>query len=44
MPNAQSVKIDGIKTEEISIKMLEKVEELSLHVIQLEGRVKNLKA
>jgi hypothetical protein len=42
MPTAAEVEKEGIDLEEINVKLVEKVEELSLYLIQMEERIKKL--
>lgn len=38
IPSAEEMKIDGVKVGELQIKLLQKIEELTLYVIELEKR------
>lgn len=42
MPSDEEVKKDGIDMEAINVRLLEKIEELSLYLIQVEERLKKL--
>lgn len=42
VPSAAEVKRDGIAVGEMNKKLMEKVEELTLYILQLEARIKNL--
>lgn len=44
IPSAQSIEEDGLDLSEIASKQMEKIEELTLYLIQLEKDVKQLKA
>jgi hypothetical protein len=44
MPSDKEVKQDGIDLEKINVLLLEKVEELSLYLIEMEERMNKLEA
>ena len=44
MPSAKEVETDGIDIAELNIKMVEKIEELTLHLIQMEEKIKSLES
>ncbi|ELR68658.1 hypothetical protein C900_00169 [Fulvivirga imtechensis AK7] len=42
IPDAKTVEEEGVKLGEMNAKLLEKVEELTLYIIELEKRIKSL--
>jgi hypothetical protein len=44
MPSAKTVEKEGIDVGEINTLLLEKIEELSLYLIQMEERMRKLEA
>ena len=44
MPAAAEVESEGLDVDEMQVKMMEKIEELTLHMIRLEKEILELKA